>query len=198
VPLLDGAPRVLVIEDDHAGSVSGAPPHSLCDRGRERWAVVRSVSKALGPDLRLAVVSGDATTIARLEGRQQLGAGWVSHVLQSLVVALWQDPQVEALLESATAAYRDRREALIRALARVGMTAHGRSGLNVWVPVPDEAAATCRLMEAGWAVSTGEQFRFRAPAAIRISIGSLLAGEAESLAEVLARPDRRAQHTRSA
>ena len=37
------------------------------------------------------------------------------------------------------------------ALTERGLRAHGRSGLNVWVPVPDEGAAVRRLADAGWA-----------------------------------------------
>ena len=81
-------PGVLVVEDDHAGAISGAKAFSAAGMG-ERWAVIRSASKSLGPDLRLAVVAGDHTTMARVEGRQRLGAGWVSHLLQHVVADMW-------------------------------------------------------------------------------------------------------------
>ena len=36
-----------------------------------------------------------------------------------------------------------------------GVTAHGRSGINVWVPVADETFAVTRLRDAGYAVAPG-------------------------------------------
>jgi DNA-binding transcriptional MocR family regulator len=39
---------VLLIEDDHAGSASGAPAISLTDAGLARWASVHSVSQTRG------------------------------------------------------------------------------------------------------------------------------------------------------
>jgi DNA-binding transcriptional MocR family regulator len=134
--LLDEHPGVLVIEDDHAGPVAGAPSVSLA--GRERWAVVRSTSKFLHPDLRVALMTGDPTTIARVEGHQILGPGWVSHLLQRLVCELLGDPATARRIDRAAEAYARRRDALIEALARRGVPAHGRSGLNIWVPLREE------------------------------------------------------------
>ncbi|MHB8509742.1 MAG: aminotransferase class I/II-fold pyridoxal phosphate-dependent enzyme [Candidatus Dormibacteria bacterium] len=178
-------PGVLLVEDDHAGSVSGAGPISLT-AGRERWAVARSVAKSLGPDLRLGVLAGDQVTIARVEGRQRLGAGWVSHVLQRLVVALYRDGSVRTLQQRATLEYVARREAMVAALAAEGIVAHGRSGFNVWVEVAEEAPVLRHLLAHGFVVAPGEPFRLRSRPAIRVSIGNLAVSDAPRLAGLVA------------
>jgi len=147
-------PSLPVIEDDHAGPVAGAPAFTACG-GRPRWVTIRSVSKSLGPDLRLAVVAGDEATIARVAGRQALGTGWVSYQLQDLVADLWADPSVPRALASAAGVYKGRREALQAALREHGISATGRSGFTCWVPVSDEEGVASRLAEAGWAVAPG-------------------------------------------
>jgi DNA-binding transcriptional MocR family regulator len=144
------------------------------------------VSKSLGPDLRLAVLTGDATTIARVEGRQLVGTGWVSHLLQEAVAILWADRATDALLRRAARSYTARRTALVQALAARGVAAHGRSGLNVWVPVAEEAAMTTALAAAGFAVRAGERYRLRSGPAIRVSIATLAPAEAERVAEAIA------------
>jgi DNA-binding transcriptional MocR family regulator len=193
--LLDEHPDLLVVEDDHAGPVAGIPALTVCHGRRERWAVVRSVSKWLGPDLRLALLAGDSATVGRVEGRQALGSGWVSHLLQDLVIALWTDPQTEARLLRASAAYRERRDALVAALARRGVPAHGRSGLNVWVPVAEEGPVLTALANAGWAGRGGQRYRIRSGPAIRITTAALLPTDGERLAEQIARALRPARRT---
>lgn len=178
-------PEVLVVEDDHAGPVAGAGAHTL-SRGRSRWAVVRSVSKSLGPDIRVAVLAGDAATVARVEGRQALGQGWVSHILQRLVAELWSDRTTQDLLRAATASYSARRAALVGSLARHGVRAHGRSGFNVWIPVAEEVATVSRLAAAGWAVRAGERYRLKSAPAIRITVSRLSEGEMERVARDVA------------
>jgi len=187
---------LLIIEDDHAGPVAGAPYVTLVDSTRERWAVVRSVSKSLGPDLRVAIMAGDARTIARAEGRQTLGIRCVSHILQRLVVALWRDKNVHKQLARAEQTYAQRSAALIDALRAHDIDANGSSGLNVWIPLPEESAVIQSLFQRGWAVAAGERYRIRTPPAIRVTIASLEAADAHKfandLAEVLRPSQRRA------
>ncbi len=192
--LLRERSELLLIEDDHAGPVAGAPYVTLVDSSREKWAVVRSVSKSLGPDLRLAILAGDGQTIARVEGRQTLGIRWVSHVLQRLVVELWRDKRVQKQLARAERVYAQRRETLVDALRSRGIESHGRSGFNVWIPTPEESAVVQALFQRRWAVAAGERYRLRTMPAIRVTTASLDRSDAlrfaGDLAEVL-RPSRR-------
>jgi DNA-binding transcriptional MocR family regulator len=183
--LLAEHPGVLVVEDDHAGELASEPLHSLA-AATHSWVLIRSLSKPYGPDLRCAVLAGDAETVSRVEGRQFLGARWVSTVLQSLVVALWTDPSVEALVERAGRTYDRRRAALLEALAARGVEAYGASGLNVWIPVSDETSTAGRLLEAGWVVAPGRIFRVASGPGIRVTVTTLEEGEAPTLATAIA------------
>ena len=183
-------PLALLIEDDHLGPVAGSELHTLTG-GRRRWAATRSVAKALGPDLRLAVLAGDPQTVARVQGRQQCGPGWVSHILQALVLELWRDENVQGRVAAASESYAARRVALLEHLERVGVRAHGASGLNVWVPVADEAGAVGALLQRGWVVAPGAPYRLTSePQAIRVTTATLSASEsgrlAGDVAEILA------------
>lgn len=176
-------PDVLLIEDDHGHGIVDLPLHPL-GGGTRHWAFVRSVAKVYGPDLRLAVLTGDDVTVDRVRGRQRLGAGWVSRLLQRAVVRLWTDGGHDPA--AVAAAYGERRDLLLRALAERGVEGHGRSGLNVWVPVPDETGAVSRLLHAGWAVAPGARFRTAAPPGIRITTSTLRPEEAGPLADAVA------------
>jgi DNA-binding transcriptional MocR family regulator len=166
-------PGVLVLEDDHAFDITERPCHSLCEPGRARWAHLRSVSKSLGPDLRLAIMAGDATTVARVEGRRLLAAGWVSHLLQRLVVRIWSDPREADRAQQVAATYTRRRDALREALGARGIESHGRSGINVWVPVAHEDATVAALQERGWGVLAGDRFRIASQRGIRVTASRL-------------------------
>ncbi|MFI1768809.1 aminotransferase class I/II-fold pyridoxal phosphate-dependent enzyme [Streptomyces sp. NPDC020800] len=176
-------PETLLIEDDHGHGIVDVPLHPLAGVTRH-WVFVRSVAKAWGPDLRLAVFTGDAVTVDRVRGRQSLGPGWVSRLLQRAVVRLWRDGAVDT--REVAASYGARRDALIEALAERGVAAQGRSGMNVWVPVPDETGAVARLLHAGWAVAPGARFRLNTAPGIRITVSTLTAQEAGPLAAAVA------------
>lgn len=183
--ILRHRPRALLIEIDDAAAVAGAPLVTLTD-GQEQWAVVRSTSKWLGPDLRVAVTTGDAITIGRLQRRQAVNVRWVSHLLQNLTLALWSDPSSGRLFARAADLYAERRNALIEALATHEIRAHSRSGFNVWIPVREETATVQALADRGWAVAAGERFRVQSPPAIRVTTSALPPAEATRFAADLA------------
>ena len=176
---------LLLVEDDHCAGISGAPLHSLAGSSGH-WAFVRSASKAYGPDLRVAVLAGDQRTVERVHGRLRLGPGWVSHLLQDLAVRLWLDDAASRLIHRAEQRYAENRTRLRAALAGRGVSAYGRSGLNVWIPVPDETVAITRLINSGWAAAPGTRFRIGTPPGIRVTIADLADGEIDALADAIA------------
>jgi len=178
--------EVLVIEDDHAAELAYEPLHPLAG-STSRWAFLRSAAKPYGPDLRLAILAGDAATVARVQGRLQIGAGWVSTVLQRLALELWSDPAVAKLVDQARDSYRDRRTALLAALAARGVPARGRTGINVWVPVPDETLAVARLRDDGYAVAPGALYRLGTGPGVRVTIAPLDLSGVDAFAAALAR-----------
>ncbi|MGV9804777.1 aminotransferase class I/II-fold pyridoxal phosphate-dependent enzyme [Micromonospora chersina] len=184
--LLAGRADLLLIEDDHAAELARVPLHPLAG-ATPAWAFVRSVSKPYGPDLRLAVLAGDEATVARVAGRARVGAGWVSTVLQRLVLALWRDPATAGLVRRAAESYERRRDGLVDALAARGLAAHGRTGINVWVPVPDETVAVTALRDAGWSVAPGALNRIAAAPGVRITVSTLDEADLGPLADAVAR-----------
>ena len=176
---------VLLIEDDHCAGIAGVPLHTLAGT-TQHWAFVRSAAKAYGPDLRLALLAGDNRTVERVHGRLRLGPGWVSHLLQDLAVGLWRDKAATRLVHKAEAVYTRNRTLLVAALADRGVRSYGRSGLNVWIPVPDETVAITRLLSAGWAAAPGTRFRIGAPPGMRITVANLDATDVDALADAVA------------
>jgi len=201
-PILAAAPDVLVVADDHAGPIAGQPYHHLigddrthdradADGETRRWATVRSMAKSLGPDLRLAAVAGDELTVRRVAGRQLVGQGWVSHLLQRVVAAMLSNPATPGRLAAASAAYAGRRAMVVDTLAAAGIEVHGRSGMNIWVPVDDEARVVAGMLRRGYAIRSGARFRLASAPGVRISVAAtpepILADAAAALVVVLDR-----------
>ncbi|CCA54234.1 Predicted transcriptional regulator of pyridoxine metabolism [Streptomyces venezuelae ATCC 10712] len=181
--VLAAHPGVLLVEDDHGHGIVAQPLHPLAG-GTDHWVLIRSVAKAYGPDLRIAAFTGDPETVDRVLGRQRLGPGWVSRLLQQAVAHLWATGAVDPAVVARS--YSQRRDGLVRALARRGVVAHGRGGMNVWIPVADETGAVARLVAAGWAVAPGARFRMNTGPAVRVTVSGLTAAEVEGLAEAVA------------
>ncbi|MBW8872852.1 MAG: aminotransferase class I/II-fold pyridoxal phosphate-dependent enzyme, partial [Leifsonia sp.] len=158
--LLAEHPYVLIIEDDHFSMLSQRRYESLIGPEHRRFALVRSVSKFLGPDMCLAVAATDPETAERLAFRLSPGTTWVSHILQRLVLAQLTD---EAALEQIAAAgrhYAERNTAFAAGLTERGLPTEALDGLNLWVDLPVEARLVAeRLMRRGWLARTGDEFQ---------------------------------------
>ncbi len=185
-------PHVLVIEDDHFALLAQSPYFSIVPPTTTRWALVRSVSKGFGPDLRMAFVASDQNTAARLGMRLAPGTTWVSHLLQAAVRELLGSDDAMARIRAAGGTYAQRREALIGALRAEGFAARQPcDGFNVWVPLPADASAEAvahALARLGWCVRTGEVFAIASDVpALRITTSTLEPTDAARFASHLNR-----------
>lgn len=183
-------PYVLVIEDDHFSLLSQRPFHSIVPDGHRRHALVRSVSKFLGPDMCLAVVASDPDTADRLSLRLSPGTTWVSHLLQRLAHALLTDDDVRTHIAAAGAHYAQRNEAFCQRLsqaagAQEGIVASSGDGLNVWMSTPEPARAVReQLMRRGWLARVGDDFVLSDAASrhLRLTVHALDDDDADQLA----------------
>jgi DNA-binding transcriptional MocR family regulator len=89
-------------------------------------------------------------------------------------------------VEAAARAYARRRQVLRDALSARGLPAGGTTGINVWVPVPDETRTVGLLRDRGYAVAPGSLFRVAAPPGIRITISPLDESGIPALADAVA------------
>ena len=189
--VLQAYPHVLVVEDDHFSAISRRSYCRVTSRTTQHWALVRSVAKFLGPDLRVAVVASDQGTADRLGSRLRPGATWVSLLLQQLTVTLLESDAVLQQLDRARRVYAERADSLREALTVAGVDApFPTDGLNVWVPVPHGSGAVVgALRDAGWSVRDGSPFRTstsRVPDGIRVTASRLTRPQAREFARCLA------------
>lgn len=169
-----------VVEDDHSGSVAGAPLVSLGPHCPEQVVHLRSFSKSHGPDLRLAAVGGAAGPIDAVTRRRRLGPSWSSRLLQQLLLTMLTDEATVAVVAAANAEYGQRRRLLVDALTDRGIEIGPGSGFNLWIPVHDEQAALVNLAANGIGAAPGSPFRAGSPTAptpggarLRVSVGPL-------------------------
>ncbi len=175
-----------IVEDDHSGEIASSADVSLGSHLPDRVVHVRSYSKSHGPDLRIAAVGGPAAVLDRVVARRMLGPGWTSRLLQHVLADLLDDGEALAAVAQARRTYYARQRALTTALAERGVEVQPGDGINLWVPVADEATALVRLAAAGIRVAPGRPFRAGEVADdavgsghVRVTVGALAGGPDE-------------------
>lgn len=167
---LQALPQLLVVLDDHWGPLSSVPL-AVAASLPPLWLHVVSVSKFLGPDLRVALATGTPTLLQSLQAQQALGPRWVSRILQGLAASLWLQMREGSALAQAGGSYAARRQILVQALAMHQVVVPPGEGLHLWLPVADEAAVVQSLASRGWAVQAGTPLRLASAPAVRVSLG---------------------------
>ncbi|KAF1072379.1 MAG: Vitamin B6 salvage pathway transcriptional repressor PtsJ [Pseudomonas citronellolis] len=183
--VLAGYPNVLVVVDDHFGLLEETPYHSVIPPSTARWALLRSVSKGLGPDLRVAFVACDTLTAERLRTRLASGMSWVSHILQGLVLSGLGTPAARARMDQAREGYARLRRELCEELKRAGVEVSlPDGGFNVWIALPRDARDVAyALAKKGWLVRLGSAFDVDGQSsALRVTISHLQPGQARRFA----------------
>ncbi|UPL17656.1 aminotransferase class I/II-fold pyridoxal phosphate-dependent enzyme [Microbacterium aurugineum] len=184
--ILADHPYVLIIEDDHFSMLSQRPYESLIGAEHRRFALVRSVSKFLGPDMCLAIAATDAETAERLAMRLSPGTTWVSHLLQRLALTQLTDETVRTEVAAAAAHYAERNASFVERLRAHGIDATESDGLSLWVELSQPARTVAdRLMRRGWLARTGDDFALDERAEpshhLRLTVHDLSDADAETL-----------------
>jgi DNA-binding transcriptional MocR family regulator len=178
--------HTIVIEDDHSGAISVAPDVSLATWLPERVLHVRSFSKTHGPDLRVGALGGSRDLVDRVVARRLLGPGWTSRMVQALIYELLTDGGSVGQVLTARDEYAARQEAFASAMRAQGIPFGVGDGLNVWLPVADERAATVSLAAAGIRVARGVPFQLGSGSPhVRVTVG-LVHDDVDGIAAALA------------
>ncbi|MFQ0833669.1 transcriptional regulator PtsJ [Citrobacter gillenii] len=173
--ILSRYPQTLVIIDDHFALLSASPLYPVIAPQTKHWAVICSMSKTLGPDLRLAIVASDPDTSAKLRLRLNAGSQWVSHLLQDLACACLSDENYQRTLVQTQQFYAAQQQKLSQALQQQGIELAAGDGLNLWLPLQTHSQSLAfALAKAGWLVREGEVFGINAPShGLRITLSTL-------------------------
>lgn len=163
----------LIIEDDGMNDISSSAPLSLGQDFPDRVVHVRSFSKTLGPDLRIAVLSSAKKLVDELHSFRSFGAGWTSRIIQAATAELLTDPATQVYVEKARRIYSKRRTALSQALVNYGVSVPSGNGFCLWVPVRSDQSALRKLAESGIVVQPGSNFSFGSTNYIRIATSRL-------------------------
>jgi len=178
-------PHALVIMDDHFALLSNGEYHSVLPAGARRWALIRSLTKTLGPDVRVAMVASDPATSRLLRQRLASGTSWVSHVLQDMVEVAFGRAEVARQIAQAREDYVRRRQGLEDALRAQGVPCAAQGdGLNLWIPLDtDDRAVALALAHRGWLVRHGVAFGVQEPVrGLRITISTIEPEQCRDLA----------------
>ncbi|MCC6804063.1 MAG: PLP-dependent aminotransferase family protein, partial [Anaerolineae bacterium] len=194
--VLSSYPGSIVIEDDHFAGLATSNPGSLLGYTaiQDRVIYVRSFSKSIAPDLRLAVAVARSPLRVLLAEAKSYADGWSSHLAQLSLAHILAQPELDSLMTAARDAYAERRAAATNALSVAGDLATvtpSADGVNLWVrlaPGIEAAEVVEQAAALGVLVAPGEPFYVRVGHndSLRVNAGAVSLHGAAKAGEYLA------------
>jgi DNA-binding transcriptional MocR family regulator len=195
--VLKSHPDAFVVEDDQVAGITTTKPGSLLSvpEVEHRVLHIRSFSKSVAPDLRMAAAVARPFLREPLSEAKTFADGWSSRLLQRVLARTLLTDEAKVALNKARDAYRDRRQSACAALNQVvgsrgGACWPGSDGVNVWLRLPpgvDSKHIQERSAAAGVRIADGEPF-FIAPGqseVVRINAGSVEAADAAKAGKIV-------------
>lgn len=170
---LQTSPATWIIEDDAFPWFSETPAESLGTWLAPRVIHVRSLSKILGPDLRLGIVSASSMIIREIQAFRSFGPAWTSRLLQAAATKLLASKQSREEIHNNYLHYQERRQKMVSALRCNDIDSSVGEGFSFWIPVISEDAACAYLSSKNIRVTPGRQCSLLKLPHIRFSISHL-------------------------
>ena len=190
-------PDVVIIEDDQFAEAANTAVGSLLGDSRleDRVIYIRSFSKVIAPDLRLALAVARPRLRTLLTEAKFYMDGWSSSFSQRALAHTLMDSDLDVAICSAREAYNHRRTSFIGTMAALDTAsafkvAPAVDGVNVWLELRNGVSAIDvaeRAAAAGIIVATGEPFFVRVGRddALRINTGMFIENEVHLVGQVL-------------
>ncbi|MBF0892533.1 aminotransferase class I/II-fold pyridoxal phosphate-dependent enzyme [Gluconobacter sp. LMG 1744] len=182
--ILRTSPSTWIIEDDAFPWFSDVLAESIGVWLGPRVIHVRSLSKILGPDLRLGIVSASSMIIREIQAYRSFGPVWTSRLLQTVAARLLENEKTHQTIHGNYRHHQEQRHEMTSALRHNGIDIPTGEGFSFWIPVLNDEAACASLASQNIRVSAGHQCSLLAPSHIRFSI-SHLSGDFERIAAAL-------------
>jgi DNA-binding transcriptional MocR family regulator len=158
--------KAFLIEDDWARDFAldaAAPPPLAVGDADGHVIYVRSLTKSLGPAIRVAAVLARGGVRSRIESSRMTHELYTSGILQQAAFEVVRDPAWARHARTMRTRLRDRRARLAAALENAGLRdfAMPPGGLSLWLRLPDgadSATVTARCLQSGLALSAGDEW----------------------------------------
>lgn len=197
--VLAAYPEVVIIEDDQIADAASVRLGSLLadPRLENRVIYIRSFSKTIAPDLRLAVAVTRPRLRALLMEEKFYADGWSSTLAQTALANAFADPGLKPFLAATSSLYAEQRRKLSQAITKeVAGRADIRvvpsvDGPNIWLQLPRRISATAvaeRAAALGVLVATGEPFFINVGRddALRVNAGMIAVGDIATVGRQIA------------